>query len=147
MLPNYSTMYRYFIYLSYNGKNYCGWQVQPNGTSVQGCLEAALSTLLRRETPIVGAGRTDAGGVHARLMVAHFDSPEAIADLGQLAYKLNRILPRDIAVDRVVAVRADAHARFDATSRTYKYYGRDAERPVPQRISSISFQALWTSTR
>ena len=146
MLPNYSTMYRYFIYLSYNGKNYCGWQVQPNGTSVQGCLEAALSTLLRRETPIVGAGRTDAG-VHARLMVAHFDSPEAIADLGQLAYKLNRILPRDIAVDRVVAVRADAHARFDATSRTYKYYVATRKDPfrsdfVYQLPNPLDFDAM-----
>lgn len=114
-------MYRYFIYLSYNGKNYCGWQVQPNGTSVQGCLEAALSTLLHRETPIVGAGRTDAG-VHARQMVAHFDSPTPVDDLEQLTYKLNRILFRDIAINRIVAVRPDAHARFDATSRTYKYY-------------------------
>ena len=77
--------------------------------------------MLRRETPVVGAGRTDAG-VHARLMVAHFDSPEQIDDLEQLVFKLNRILPKDIAINRIVAVVPEAHARFDAVSRTYKYY-------------------------
>lgn len=114
-------MNRYFIYLGYNGKNFCGWQVQPNGITVQQCLEEALATLLRQPVPVVGAGRTDAG-VHARLMVAHFDWNEPIDDLAFLAEKLNRLLPKDIAVYRIVPVRADAHARFDATSRTYKYY-------------------------
>lgn len=112
---------RYFIYLGYNGKNYCGWQVQPNGPTVQACVESALATLLRRPVPIVGAGRTDAG-VHARLMVAHFDWPELIADLSLLTEKLNRVLPKDIAVYRIVPVRPEAHARFDATARTYTYY-------------------------
>jgi pseudouridylate synthase I len=112
---------RYFIYLGYNGKNFCGWQVQPNGMSVQQCIEDVLTTLLRQTTPIVGAGRTDAG-VHARLMVAHFDSDVAIDDLLFFAEKLNRILPRDIAVYRIVPVTAEAHARFDAADRTYKYY-------------------------
>ena len=88
---------------------------------MQQSIEEALATLLRQPVPIVGAGRTDAG-VHARLMVAHFDWQEPIADLAFLAEKLNRLLPKDIAVYRIVPVRPDAHARFDAISRTYKYY-------------------------
>ena len=114
-------MNRYFIYLSYNGKQYNGWQTQPNGVTVQQTIEEALATLLREPVPIVGAGRTDAG-VHARLMVAHFDREEPIADLKFLAEKLNRVLPKDIAIHRIVSVTPEAHARFDATSRTYKYY-------------------------
>lgn len=114
-------MKRYFIYLGYNGKNFSGWQVQPNGVTVQQCLEEALATLLRRPVPVVGAGRTDAG-VHARLMVAHFDWDEPLEDPAFLAEKLNRLLPKDIAVYRIVPVKPEAHARFDATSRTYKYY-------------------------
>lgn len=113
-------MERYFIYLSYNGKNYCGWQIQPNGISIQQRLEETLSTLLRKETEVVGAGRTDAG-VHARLMVAHFDSPSPIADTNFLGEKMNRFLPKDIAVHKIVKVKPDAHARFDALSRTYNY--------------------------
>lgn len=114
-------MRRYFIYLGYNGKNYCGWQVQPNGMTVQQAVENALATLLRKPVPIVGAGRTDAG-VHARTMIAHFDWEDEIKDLAFLAEKLNRLLPKDIAVYKIVPVKAEAHARFDATSRTYKYY-------------------------
>lgn len=114
-------MNRYFIYLGYNGKSFNGWQVQPNGVTVQQCLEEALATFLRRPVPVVGAGRTDAG-VHARLMVAHFDWDEPLADLPLLAEKLNRLLPKDIAVYKIVPVKPEAHARFDATSRTYKYY-------------------------
>ena len=111
---------RYFVWFSYDGTAYHGWQIQPNGNSVQEELQRALSTLLREEISVTGAGRTDAG-VHARQMVAHFDFSEAI-DLEQLAYKLNRILPCDIAVDRVELVDDDMHARFSATSRTYHYY-------------------------
>lgn len=114
-------MNRYFIYLGYNGKNFCGWQIQPNGITVQQCIEEALAILLRRPVPIVGAGRTDAG-VHARLMVAHFDWDEPFADLAFLTEKMNRLLPRDIAIYRIVPVKEEAHARFDAISRTYKYY-------------------------
>ncbi len=114
-------MKRFFIYLSYNGKNYCGWQIQPNGISVQETLEKALSTLLRKEISVTGAGRTDAG-VHASLMPAHFDWDESDLDPVQLVEKLNRILPADIAVSQIVPVLENAHARFDAISRTYKYY-------------------------
>lgn len=114
-------MSRYFIYLGYNGKNYCGWQVQPNGITVQEKIEEALSTLFRSSVSIVGAGRTDTG-VHARMMVAHFDWDEVIADFPFLVEKLNRLLPKDIAIYKIIPVRTDAHARFDALSRTYNYY-------------------------
>lgn len=113
-------MQRYFIYLSYDGTAYHGWQVQPNGISVQEEMQKALSTLLRQDIEIVGAGRTDAG-VHARVMVAHFDFEQAL-DVAQLAYKLNRILPKDISVSKVMAVSTDMHARFSAVKRTYHYY-------------------------
>ncbi|GAB6009141.1 tRNA pseudouridine(38-40) synthase TruA [Dysgonomonas reticulitermitis] len=114
-------MKRYFIYLAYNGEKYCGWQIQPNGISVQETIESALATLLRVPTPIVGAGRTDAG-VHARMMTAHFDYEQGNTDPELLANKLNSILPKDIAIYKIVEVKEDAHARFDATSRLYRYY-------------------------
>ena len=111
---------RYFITLSYDGTAYHGWQVQPNGISVQEELQRGLSLLLRHEVSVTGAGRTDTG-VHARMMVAHFDHETAV-DTGQLAYKLNRLLPRDIAIQKIEQVPDDCHARFSATSRTYHYY-------------------------
>ena len=134
-------MRRYFIYLGYNGRNYNGWQTQPNGVTVQQTLEEALATFLRKPVPIVGAGRTDAG-VHARMMVAHFDWEEEIEDLAFLADKLNRILPKDIAIYRIVPVRTDAHARFDATSRTYKYYLTDQKNPFNQDWTYRTYVAL-----
>ena len=125
---------RYFVWFSYDGTEYHGWQIQPNGNSVQAELQRALSTLLREEISVTGAGRTDAG-VHARQMVAHFDFSEAI-DLEQLAYKLNRILPCDIAVDRVELVDDDMHARFSATSRTYHYYIHTKKDPFSRPYST-----------
>jgi tRNA pseudouridine38-40 synthase len=113
-------MKRYFIYLQYNGTNYCGWQNQPNGISVQQKIEEALHTLLRNPLPITGAGRTDAG-VHACVMVAHFDREDEIFDLSILTEKLNILLPPDIAIMKILPVLPEAHARFDALSRTYKY--------------------------
>lgn len=118
---------RYFIYLAYNGKDYCGWQVQPNGITVQEKLESALSILLKTKIGITGAGRTDAG-VHAECMVAHFDSNTSI-DGVWLTDKLNRLLPSDIAIHQIVPVIPEAHARFDATARTYKYYVTDRKEP------------------
>ena len=107
---------RYFITLSYDGARYHGWQIQPNGPSVQEKLQWALSTLLREEIQVTGAGRTDAG-VHARMMVAHFDfngvweeGSGTSLDCHQLAYKLNRLLPQDIAVQRVEPVSDEMHA-------------------------------------
>lgn len=117
----YVQLMRYFIYLAYNGAAYHGWQNQPNAVSVQQRIEEALSMIRRAPTQIVGAGRTDAG-VHASLMVAHFDAAEPLADPAQLADRLNRVLPADIAIHKIVPVTADAHARFSATSRTYHYF-------------------------
>lgn len=111
---------RYFIYLSFDGKRYHGWQIQPGADSVQETLEKALSLFLRKDMQVTGAGRTDTG-VHARMMVAHFDSEEPL-DTSWVRDKLNSILPEDMAVQRVVRVNERAHARFDAVSRTYRYY-------------------------
>lgn len=105
--------------LSYNGKNYHGWQVQPDAISVQEVIEKTLSTLLKEEVPIVGAGRTDTG-VHAKQMFAHFDSDKTL-DRQDLIYKMNAFLPKDIAIHDVFEVNPEAHARFDAISRTYLY--------------------------
>jgi len=114
-------MKRFFMYLSYDGANYNGWQIQPNGITIQEKLEKALSTLLRAEISIVGAGRTDAG-VHARKMVAHFDADIESDALQPLADKMNAFLPSDIAIEKIVEVKPEAHARFDALSRQYRYY-------------------------
>ena len=126
-------MQRYFIYFSYDGANYHGWQIQPNGNSVQAELQKALTMLLGRETLVVGAGRTDTG-VHARMMVAHFDS-EASIEAPQLAYRLNRILPQDISVSKVEPVDAGMHARFSATARTYRYFIHTEKNPFLRRYS------------
>ena len=110
---------RFFIEFSYNGKAYHGWQNQPNAISVQEVLEKALSTILKTEISVMGAGRTDAG-VHASQMFAHFDFETEI-DTKDFVYKLNSFLPKDIAVADVFGVNAEAHTRFDALSRTYHY--------------------------
>jgi len=138
---------RYFVTFSYDGSRYHGWQIQPNGDSVQARLQWALSLLLRRDITVTGAGRTDAG-VHARMMVAHFDliplSTERSSltaddkeeiDGVQLAYKLNKLLPRDIAVSRVERVPDDLHARFSATSRMYRYYLHTVKDPFLSNTS------------
>lgn len=113
---------RYFITLSYDGTRFHGWQIQPNGISVQGELQHGLTLLLRREMTVTGAGRTDTG-VHARMMVAHFDfEGELPIEPNQLAYKLNKLLPQDISVQKVEPVDEEMHARFSAIARTYHYY-------------------------
>ncbi len=125
---------RYFMQLGYRGANFHGWQVQPHDTSVQQVLEEALATLLQAPTPITGAGRTDAG-VNARLMVAHFDTERPIADLIRLVHSLNAILPADIAIYSITPVHDDAHARFDAVSRTYKYFAVSRKDPFRYPLS------------
>jgi tRNA pseudouridine38-40 synthase len=124
---------RYFIFLAYNGKNYCGWQIQPNGITVQETLERSLSVLLQQSIAITGAGRTDAG-VHARSMVAHADLPIQSEETTDLLARLNGILPKDIAIDRIVPVKPDAHARFDAVSRTYQYFLTDKKNPFQHEL-------------
>lgn len=125
---------RYFITLSYDGTNYHGWQVQPGADSVQARLNDALSKLLGGGMECVGAGRTDAG-VHASMMVAHFDTDREL-DCEQFAYRLNRIVPRDIAVQKVEAVADDMHARFSATSRTYHYFVYTRKNPYRRHYAT-----------
>lgn len=111
---------RYFIELAYKGTNYHGWQYQPEANSVQETLNKALSVLLKTEIDVVGAGRTDTG-VHAKQMYAHFDFEKEI-NTNQLVHKLNSFLPKDIVVYSIIKVSNEAHARFDATKRTYEYH-------------------------
>lgn len=110
---------RYFIELSYDGSPFVGWQRQPKGDSVQSCLEDALKTLLQKPISVVGAGRTDAG-VHARQLFAHVDLDDQVDQ--NLKFRLNKLLPKEIAVNSILAVTDDAHARFDATGRRYSYH-------------------------
>jgi tRNA pseudouridine38-40 synthase len=124
---------RYFIWFSYDGTNYNGWQLQPNGDTVQEELHRALSLLLREDISVTGAGRTDAG-VHARQMAAHFDT-EVSFDAKVLTKKLNGVLPADISVDRVERVADDLHARFSASSRTYDYYIHTKKNPFLRHYS------------
>ena len=138
-------MFRYFIYFSYDGAAYHGWQVQPNAITVQQVMEEALAKLLRQPVPLVGAGRTDAG-VNASCMVAHADFPCEV-DTAQLIYKLNKILPPDIAVSNIRRVKDDAHARFDAVSRRYNYRVVTAKSPFARRYAcrvmpGIDFDAM-----
>lgn len=128
--------FRYFMHLAYNGAPYHGWQRQPNACSVQEELEKALSTVLRQPVAVTGAGRTDTG-VNARCMYAHFDVEKEIADTSRLVASLNSIVGRDIAVYSIVRVADDAHARFDATSRTYKYF-------IGKQKSPFGYHFAWT---
>lgn len=112
---------RFFLELAYNGLAFHGWQIQPNADSVQEKVESALSTILRQEIKITGAGRTDTG-VHARQMFAHFDYQDDIQDKEKWILSLNRLVGKDIFIKNIYKVSEDAHARFDANQRTYKYF-------------------------
>ena len=113
---------RYFLCLSYDGTDYCGWQIQPSSPSVQACLEAALSRLLSRPVAVTGAGRTDTG-VHAVNYVAHFDLDGILPfEASDFTYKLNAILPRSVVVHSLSPVADDLHARFSARRREYTYF-------------------------
>ena len=112
---------RYFIILAYCGTNYCGWQKQPNGVSVQQMLTDALCMVLRESVSVVAAGRTDAG-VHAAKMVVHCDVVQPINDVSRCVSRLNGVLPCDIVVYDIQPVADTLHARFDAVSRRYEYH-------------------------
>lgn len=112
---------KYFIELAYKGTKFHGWQFQPNAVSVQECLEKALSTITRESISVTGAGRTDTG-VHASYFVAHFESSQHHLDQADFTYKLNSFLKEDVAVFNISKVSHDAHARFNAVSRTYQYH-------------------------
>ena len=111
---------RYFIELAYNGRQYHGWQNQPNAISVQEVIENVFFTVFQKKTAVTGAGRTDSG-VHASQYFAHFNA-EKIEEIEKFIFKLNSILPEDIAVFNIFEVGAEAHARFDATARSYEYH-------------------------
>lgn len=114
---------RFFIEIAYDGTPFHGWQIQPNAISVQEKINHALQTLFRTEIETVGAGRTDTG-VHAKQLYAHLDlQAESNRDfLEKIKQSLNALLPYEIAIKRVIEVSNDAHARFDATSRSYEYH-------------------------
>lgn len=125
---------RYFLELRYNGAAYCGWQRQPDRPSVQQTLEGALATLLRGRVEVTGAGRTDTG-VNASYYVAHFDVPQPVADPVQTVYKLNFLLPGDIAVSGMTPVADDAHARFHACEREYIYLIEPRKNPFTRHMT------------
>lgn len=127
-------MQRYFIFLAYKGGSFHGWQRQPNGVSVQQVLEQALSTVLRQDISVVGAGRTDAG-VHAKCMVAHFDVENLQWEEEHLVKKLNSLLPHDVAVQKICPVKPDAHARFSALARRYEYWTVEKKNPFVKELA------------
>jgi len=134
--------YRYFIELQFNGSKFHGWQIQQNARTVQEELNGKMSILLKHQVKSTGAGRTDTG-VHARYFIAHFDFPENISDqLIRLTQKLNRFLPNDIYIRRIFPVAANSHARFDAISRTYKYYISTCKDVFREEYSWPIYQSL-----
>lgn len=112
---------KYFIRLSYNGAPFSGWQIQKNANSVQEELQKAFSTLLKEKIEITGAGRTDSG-VNAVNYIAHTEISSLGKNHEEFLYKINAILPKEIVVKNIFKMPASAHARFDAVSRTYKYF-------------------------
>ena len=125
---------RYFLELSYNGKNYAGWQRQNNAVSVQEVLEDNLSKILNNKIEIVGCGRTDAG-VHAKQYFAHVDIEKALPE--NFLYRINNMLPEDIAIQKIFNVKPDFHARFDAINRTYKYFIHFEKNPFLEDYSFL----------
>lgn len=127
---------RYFIFISFNGARYHGWQVQPDSVSVQKILDEALSLVLREKICTTGAGRTDTG-VSALTFCAHFDSSDPGLDCREnIVFRLNRFLPADIAVQSVKRTVSDAHARYSAKSRTYRYH-------ISRKKDPFSEQSSW----
>lgn len=111
---------RYFIECAYRGTNYSGWQIQDNEITVQSEIEKALSTLLKHKIDITGSSRTDTG-VHAIQQMAHFEMVNEILDCDNLVYRMNKLLPLDISVQKIFTVADDYHSRFEAISRKYEY--------------------------
>lgn len=139
-------MPRYRMTLAYDGSSFHGWQIQPHDVSVQGVLESALTKLLRQDVGVVGAGRTDAG-VHAKVMVAHFDTAQPIDDTRALANRLNAMVGNSIAVASIDGCDPEFHARFDAVKRTYRYFVHTVKSPFSNQYSwkapaSLDFEAM-----
>ena len=127
---------RYFIEISYLGTGYHGWQIQPNAITIQEVLENCMSKILNSKIKLIGAGRTDSG-VHANQMFAHFDFNSKIINSNELIYKLNSFLPKEIVINDLIMVKNDAHARFDAISRSYEYHITNKKNPF--QINKIYF--------
>ena len=142
---------RYLVKLSYNGADFCGWQIQPDAPSVQQTLESALSTLLHAAVSVTGAGRTDTG-VNAIGYVAHFDAAGEL-DTHQLRYKLNAILPRSVVIHEIAPAAPEFHARFDATRREYTYFLHRVKDPFVDAFSylytfpGVDFDAMNTAAQ
>lgn len=128
---------RFFLDLAYRGAPFHGWQVQPGEVTVQSTIEDALAKLTGATTPVTGAGRTDAG-VNAHRMIAHVDLPDTMDTGERFMRSLNSLCGRDIAIRSIRAVHADAHARFDATERTYRYFVHTTKNPF---LGELSWQA------
>jgi tRNA pseudouridine38-40 synthase len=142
---------RYFIRLSFKGTHYHGWQVQANSTTVQGILNRDMSIILGEKIETTGAGRTDTG-VHAKVFYAHFDSERdnLHKDLN-LVFRINGKLPKDIAVHEILKVKDDAHARYDAISRTYEYHITRVKNPFITDLAhyiygQLDFEAMKSAT-
>ena len=135
---------RYFIDISYDGSNYHGWQIQPNADTVQHQINLAFSTILNEEINVLGAGRTDTG-VHAKKMIAHFDTNQTI-DFEKFKYKINGFLKNDISLNDIYKVKEDAHARFSAISRTYEYRVSRTKNPFSVNsyflLRDLDFQSM-----
>ncbi|MFM9028703.1 MAG: tRNA pseudouridine synthase A [Bacteroidota bacterium] len=121
-------MQRYFLLISYDGTAYQGWQIQQNAITVQGVVDQALGVLLKSEVETVGCGRTDTG-VHAKRFYLHFDASDPIEDTTRFLHSLNAIMPIDIAAYELIPLHPEAHARFDATARTYQYHVTSVKDP------------------
>jgi tRNA pseudouridine38-40 synthase len=128
---------RFFLQLSYNGKQYSGWQRQENALSVQEILEDNLTKIFGQTTALTGCGRTDSG-VHAATYYAHFDTEQSLPD--NFIYRINRMLPDDIAVKEIFEVSTELHARFDAISRTYKYFIHFQKNPFLEDFSFLTHE-------
>lgn len=134
------------MYLAYNGTTFHGWQIQPNGISVQETLEKALSLILKETIALTGAGRTDAG-VHAKKMVAHFDTSYPIDNTHLFTGKLNAFLPKTISIASIQQVKFDVHARFDALARRYEYLVTTHKNPFTTNLAvqaspTLDFDAM-----
>jgi len=142
---------RYFIRLSFKGTHYHGWQVQANATTVQGILNRDLSIILGEKIEVTGAGRTDTG-VHAKVFYAHFDSEkDNLQQDTNLVFRINGKLPKDIAVHEILEVKDDAHARYDAISRTYEYHITRVKNPFLTDLAhyiygELDFEAMKSAT-
>lgn len=131
---------RFFFEISYNGTAYHGWQNQLNAIGVQQVVEDALSKLLRTEIEIVGSGRTDAG-VHCVQQFFHADIEKPFKEK-DLVHRLNSFLPRDIAIKKILPVKPEAHARYDATERSYHYKITRVKDPLAVGYAYYFFREL-----